>query len=76
MHIKYFKKTLSQRAVAYKLFESIEGKDTLSGSELVYITSLNIELDIYNALGVILISPDNVAIVSTREDTVFTIPLI
>lgn len=67
---------IKQLGKEYDFEYDIEDNSKVICSELVYITSLNIEWDIDNTLGIISISPDNVAIVSTRENTVFTIPLI
>ena len=69
------KLVIKQLGKAYDFEYDIEDNSKIVCSELVYITSLNIEWDTDSTVGINTISPDNVAIISTHLDTVFTIPL-
>jgi len=69
------KRVINQLGKEYDFEYDIEDNSKIICSELVYITSLNIEWDTASTVGINTISPDNVAIVSTHLDTVFTIPL-
>jgi len=69
------KRVINQLGKEYDFEYDIEDNSKIICSELVYITSLNIEWDTDSTVGINTISPDNVAIVSTHLDTVFSIPL-
>jgi len=73
--IERIKLVIKQLGKAYDFEYDIEDNSKIVCSELVYITSLNIEWDTDSTVGINTISPDNVAIISTHLDTVFTIPL-
>jgi hypothetical protein len=68
-------RVINQLGKEYDFEYDIEDNSKIVCSELVYITSLHIKWDTDNTVGINTISPDNVAIVSTHEDTVLSIPL-
>jgi len=70
------KRVIAQLGKEYDFEYDIEDNSKIVCSELVYITSLDIEWDTGSTIGINTISPDNVAIVSTQENTVLSIPLI
>jgi len=73
--IERIKLVIKQLGKEYDFEYDIEDNSKIVCSELVYITSLNIEWDTDSTVGINTISPDNVAIISTHLDTVFRLPL-
>ena len=53
-----------------------QNSEKLVCSELVYITSVNIDWELENLAGITTISPDNIAIKSTEENSSYTLPLL
>lgn len=69
------KRVIAQLGKEYDFEYDVDDNSKIVCSELVYITSLAIDWDTGSTLGISTISPDNIAIKSTEENTVFTLPL-
>ena len=73
--IERIKRVALQLGKEYDFEYDIEDNSKIICSELVYITSLNVDWDTSSTIGINTISPDNVAIISTKDDTAFSVPL-
>lgn len=69
------KEVIKQLGKEYDFEYDIDDNSKIVCSELVYITSVYIEWDTESFVGINTISPDNVAIISTKDDTAFSVPL-
>ena len=74
--ITRIRRVIKQLGKEYDFEYDIEDNSKIICSELVYITSVNIEWDTSSTVGINTISPDNVAIKSTDSETVFSIPIL
>lgn len=70
------RRVIYQLGKEYDFEYDIEDNSKIICSELVYVTSLEIEWDTDSLVGIKSISPDNIAIKATEIDTVFSIPLL
>lgn len=73
--IQRIKEVIKQLGKEYDFEYDIDDNSKIVCSELVYITSVYVDWDTESFVGINTISPDNVAIISTHDDTVFSIPL-
>lgn len=66
---------IAQLGKEYDFEYDIENNERIVCSELVYVTSINVEWDTQNLVGINTISPDNIAIKATEPEGRFSIPL-